>query len=80
MWDLGMQLGSLVVGLPTVSLKFPQTLVAWLRLRHFVHTSFEFPEMIRVEAGFTAIVLLVIALQVMLFQGFKEHALLVPKQ
>lgn len=59
-----MQLGSLVVGLPTVTLQRPQTLVAWLRLRTFAQSSFEFPEMIRVEAGFTAIVLLVIVLQV----------------
>lgn len=52
-----------MVGLPTVTLQQPQTLVAWMRLRTFAQSSFEFPEMIRVEAGFTAIVLLVIVLQ-----------------
>ena len=54
----------MIVGLPTVTLQFPKTLAAWLQLRTFTQMSFEFPEMIRVEAGFLAIFLLVVMLQV----------------
>jgi hypothetical protein len=59
-----LQLGSLVVGLPVVTLEFPETVTAWLRLRQFTHSSFELPEMVRVEAGVAATLLLVIILQV----------------
>lgn len=62
-----MQVGSMIVGLPTVTLQFPRTLAAWLRLRMFTQTSFEFPDMIRVEAGFMAILFLVVMLQLLLF-------------
>jgi hypothetical protein len=58
-----LQIGSMIVGLPLVTLQFPKSLAAWLRLRTFTQVSFEFPEMIRVEAGFAAILLLVVLLQ-----------------
>jgi hypothetical protein len=62
MWLL--QLGALVVGLPSVQLQFPRSVIAWFRLRQFVFTSFEFRDMVKVELGFTAMLALIILLQV----------------
>lgn len=59
------QVGSMVVGLPTVTLQFPRSLAAWLRLRTFTQCNFESPDMARVEVGFAAILLLVVILQVL---------------
>ena len=63
-WCYCLQLGSMIVGLPAVTLQFPKTLAAWLRLRTFTQCSFESPDMVRVEVGFAAILLLVLILQV----------------
>ena len=58
------QVNALMVGLPSVDLRYPKTLVAWIKLRGFVASSFEAAGMVAVDMGFLSIVGLILLLQV----------------